>query len=103
MSVRSSQLTIVSAWQNLLSTTPEEGKMSNGFGQSPKKQAAGQGTVFGGPTIQTSEGTVYNGPVVPPRGGAYNGAAAGTAYPGHGSISHLKTPAASAAHAQKSG
>jgi hypothetical protein len=77
--------------------------MSNGFGQSPKKQAAGQGTVYGGPTIQTSEGTVYNGPVVPPRGGGYNGSAAGTAYPSHGSISHLKTPAASAAHAHKSG
>src|SRR5262249_54758392 len=77
--------------------------MSNGFGQSPKKQAAAQGTVYGGPTIQTSEGTVYNGPVVPPRGGGYNGTAAGTANPALGSISHLKPPAPNAAHANKSG
>ncbi len=48
--------------------------MSNGFGQNPKGQ-----TVYGGPTIQTSEGTVYNGPVAggtvyqgPNTPGAYN-------------------------------
>ena len=69
--------------------------MSNGFGQSPKKQSA-QGTVYGGPTIQTSEGTVYNGPAVPPRGGVYNGAGAGTANPALGSLSRLKTPSANA-------
>jgi len=77
--------------------------MSNGFGQSPKKHAAAQGTVYSGPTVQTSEGTVYNGPAVPSRGGVYNGGAAGTAYSAPGSISHLKTPAARAAYANKSG
>jgi hypothetical protein len=77
--------------------------MSNGFGQSPRKQAAGQGTGYGGPTIQTSEGTVYNGPAVPPRGGAYNGAAgAGQAYsPAKTLTARLST--APSADAHKSG
>jgi hypothetical protein len=76
--------------------------MSNGFQQTPK-QSAGQGTVYGGPTIQTSEGTVYNGPAVAPRGGVYNGAAgAGQAHnPALRSLTSGAT--AASAHAHKSG
>src|SRR5262249_36154554 len=62
-----------------------------------------QGTVYGGPTIQTSEGTVYNGPVVPPRGGVHTGGAAGAGYSGPCSNSPLKDTAASAAPSHKSG
>ena len=86
--------------------------MSNGFGQSPKKQTVysgpapnlGQGTVYSGPAINTREGTVYNGPAVAPRGGTvYNGdAGAGQAY------SPARRPGASLAnaasgHAHKTG
>lgn len=69
--------------------------MSNGFQQTPNKQSAGQGTVYGGPTIQTQEGTVYNGPAVAPRGGAYNGAA--------GAGQPLTRATATSANANKSG
>lgn len=86
--------------------------MSNGFGQSPKKQTVysgptpnlGQGTVYSGPTIQSREGTVYDGPAMPPRGGvAYNGPDSGGATPTLSQIIAAKAASASAGHAQKTG
>jgi hypothetical protein len=71
--------------------------MSNGFGQSPKKQ-----TVYSGPAIKTIEGTVYNGPAVAPRGG--------TVYNGDSGAGHAYSPArrpggslAASGHAHKTG
>lgn len=84
--------------------------MSNGFGQSPKKQTVyggpdmGQGTTYGGPTITTNEGTVYNGPAVPPRGGTvYNGPDGGGAARPLAQTAAATAAHASATHAQKSG
>jgi hypothetical protein len=57
---------------------------SGGFGQGPKKETVysgpvpgSQGTVYGGPTTNTTEGTVYNGPG---SGSVYQGPTSASGY-----------------------